>query len=202
MVKESDIDEFEQAAEVLLKDISCELILAADEFYYQQFADSRIYVIIVKASDKFKKLHFPVDHSEKRLSIMAGAALSNDIHLSYVIVKQPLNIDKFKVAGVGDGIDVVPVEGEGTNMTTALHVNRLEKIVVPQVEKTRKRLKLSNETCALLYVDNCPSHTQDFKCAGYSQRWDDNGTCYEQVVHESLAAVREAIEADVLLIIN
>ncbi|KAA6397937.1 MAG: hypothetical protein EZS28_006533 [Streblomastix strix] len=245
-VKDSDIDEYEQAAEVLTKDIPCELNLAADEVGYQQFADSHTKVKIVKASDKFKKLHFP----------------------------QPLNTDKFKIAGVRDGIDAVLLEGEGTNLTTALHVNWLEKVVVPYVEKMRKRLKLSNETRALLQVDNCPSHTSEqaklilaannliyftlppnsthylqmcdlgifgaykhhlqtlrrnnthdtpervaflaisalrqamvpvnifnsFKRAGYSQRWDDDGTCHAQVVHESLAAVREEIEADGLLL--
>ncbi|KAA6389938.1 MAG: hypothetical protein EZS28_014539 [Streblomastix strix] len=83
------------------------LILAADEVGYQLFADSRTKVIIVKASDKFKKLYFPVDRSETRLSIMAGAAFSNDVLLPYIIVKHLLNIDKFKVARVRDGIDAV-----------------------------------------------------------------------------------------------
>ncbi|KAA6401021.1 MAG: hypothetical protein EZS28_003460 [Streblomastix strix] len=40
----------------------------------------------------------------------------------------------------------------------------------------------------------------NFKRAGYSQQWDDNGTCYAQVVHESLAAVSETIEANGLLL--
>ncbi|KAA6401020.1 MAG: hypothetical protein EZS28_003459 [Streblomastix strix] len=96
--KESDIDEQQYAAEVLIKEIPCELILAADEIGYQQFTDSRTNVIIVKASNKFKKLYFPVDCNEKRLSIMSGSALSNDVFLPYIIVKNPLNIDRFIVA--------------------------------------------------------------------------------------------------------
>ncbi|KAA6385646.1 MAG: hypothetical protein EZS28_018828 [Streblomastix strix] len=71
-IKDSDIDEYEQAAEVLIKDIPYELVLAADEVGYQLLVDSRTKMIIVKASDKLKKLHFPVDRSETQLLIMSA----------------------------------------------------------------------------------------------------------------------------------
>lgn len=60
-----------------------------------------------------------------------------------------------------DGIDAVLVEVKGTGMTTALHINLLEKVVVTYVENIRKRLKLYNAIRALLYVDNCSLHISE-----------------------------------------
>ncbi|KAA6393792.1 MAG: hypothetical protein EZS28_010679 [Streblomastix strix] len=124
-IKEEDIYEYEQTLTDVLIGITPELIFQGDEVGYQQFADARSKVIIVKQGNQNRPLHYPVDRSETRLSIMACDALSTDVLLPYLLIKRPLDLDKFKAAGIRDNVDAVLAESEGTTMTADLYVNWL-----------------------------------------------------------------------------
>lgn len=56
---------------------------------------------------------------------MACDALSTDVLLPYLLIKRPLDLDKFKAAGIRDNVDAVLAESEGTTMTADLYVNWL-----------------------------------------------------------------------------
>ncbi|KAA6391030.1 MAG: hypothetical protein EZS28_013439 [Streblomastix strix] len=132
-IQEMDIESYENTLRELSKSVPCELFLQADEVGYQQYADSRSKKIIVKKEDENKVLHFPIDRSETRLSIMACAALSSDLLKPFLIVKRPLNVDKFLEAGLRDNIDAVLSEADGTTMTASLFLEWLDKVIVPYV---------------------------------------------------------------------
>ncbi|KAA6386425.1 MAG: hypothetical protein EZS28_018048 [Streblomastix strix] len=161
-IKEEDILAYKQLIKKELNDIPVELIVSADEVGYSQYCDSRRRKIIVRRENKNKNLHNPVDRSERRLSILAGAAQSGDSLLPFVIIKKSLDKAAHLLAGIRHGVDAYLVEAEGTSMTNELFPEFLLNCAVPYFDKQRKVLRLNLSQAAALIVDNCSSHLSQY----------------------------------------
>ncbi|KAA6378309.1 MAG: hypothetical protein EZS28_026164, partial [Streblomastix strix] len=144
------------------KGIPVELIACTDEVGYQQYCDARRRMIIARNANTSKPLHNPTDREERHISIMSGAGMSGDCMLPFVILKKPVDLNKYLLAGTRHGIDAYIAEAVRTCMTGLLFCEFLPNCAVPFFDIQWKLIGADIRTPAAILLDNCPSNISEF----------------------------------------
>ena len=143
-----------------IEGVPTELVFNIDEVGIQKWYEKKNKRIIAPIALKNTRIEYPVERSEKRISIVCAISMAGDTLTPMFITHRKTIYKEIQGTGIREGEDLILEYQPKSYINNSLFSKYIDDVILKYVKEVRKN-ELYRDEPAVILCDNCTSHLDD-----------------------------------------
>ena len=140
--------------------VPTELIFNIDEVGTQKWSDKKNKRVIAPITLKNTRIEYPVERSEKRMSLICAISMAGDTLTPMFITHRKTIYKEIQGTGIREGEDLILEYQPKSYVNKSLFSRYIDDVMLKYINELRKNPLYLNEP-AVIICDNCSAHLDD-----------------------------------------